>query len=187
VATSDESIAIKVQRGDTEAFGVIVDRYEGKIGRYLKKFLYDRDDITDLLQQVFIKAYVNIQSFNTNQLFSPWLYRIAHNEAINFIKKKKFTPFSFFDPDVLLPHLSHDETPEKEVDRVHIKKMIDTALSSVSDAHREILLLHFYEDLSYKEIALVLKIPISSVGVRLQRAKQQLEKILAEKTLQKYE
>lgn len=180
VVPSDESIVIQVKDGDTEAFGVLVDRYEAKMKRYLSKFLYDKEDISDLLQLVFIKAYTHIQSFDTGQTFSPWLYRIAHNEALNFIKKKKSIPFSFFDPDILLPHISHDDTPEKEIDKKRTKEMLDKALSEINDSHREILILFFYEELSYKEIAQVLKIPLSSVGIRILRAKKHLETVLQE-------
>ena len=85
---TDEEIAKRVQGGDVDSFGVLIERYEEKIARYARKFLMRGEDVKDIVQEVFIKAYVNIQSFDTRQRFSPWIYRIAHNEFINAIKKK---------------------------------------------------------------------------------------------------
>ena len=85
----DEKIAQLVQAGDVELFGVLVDRYEKKIKNYGRKFLKNKVDIEDTTQDVFLKAYKNIQGFDTGRKFSPWLYRIAHNELVNRLKKNK--------------------------------------------------------------------------------------------------
>ena len=92
----DEEIARRVQEGDIESFGLLVGRYEAKITRYAGKFLLNGEDDKDLAQEVFIKAYVNIQSFDANRKFSSWLYRIAHNEFINAIRKRSWSRFSIF-------------------------------------------------------------------------------------------
>src|SRR5437868_12064829 len=100
---TDESVAARVQAGNTEDFGVLVDRYQEKLLRYARKFLLDRDDAKDVVQDVFIKAYENIQSFDTSRRFSPWIYRIAHNEFVNALKKKKASRTIFtFDVDTLV-------------------------------------------------------------------------------------
>lgn len=164
-----------VQQGDIEQFGILVERYEPKLLRYTQKFLRDGEDRSDILQDIFIKAYVNIQSFDTTQKFSPWIYRIAHNEAINFLKKKKPESFSLFDVDILFPHPVAEEKADTEAEREILKKMIDETLDDIDTKYREILLLYFYEDMSYKDIAQILRIPVSSVGVRIQRAKKQVE------------
>ena len=84
---SDEDIAREVQQSSTEAFGLLIERYEPKILRYGRKFLYQYEDVEDAVQDTFIKAFTNIQSFNSDLKFSPWIYRIAHNTFINVIKK----------------------------------------------------------------------------------------------------
>ena len=86
---TDEQIVMKVQAGDTESFRVLVERYEPKMHRYAKRFLFAADDAKDLLQEIFIKTYVNIKSFDSERRFSPWIYRIAHNEFVNALKKKE--------------------------------------------------------------------------------------------------
>ncbi len=172
VSETDLDIVRRVKKGDTDAFGLLMERYESKLTRYLGRFLQNEDVITDVLQDALIKAYVNIQSFDEAYSFSSWIYRIAHNEAVNAIKKKKSTPFSWFDPEALVPYFAQHDDTEKTIDNEVLKKHIDLVLSELPSTYREILILSFYEELSYKEIALVLKIPISSVGVRINRAKK---------------
>ena len=84
----DEIIAALVQSGQSVLFGVLVKRYEEKMRRYARKFLSNDDDKKDIVQEIFIKAYINIKSFDTKRKFSSWLYRIAHNELVNNLKKK---------------------------------------------------------------------------------------------------
>lgn len=85
----DEDIVKEVINGDKEAFGFLIYRFEKKIFRYINRFIYDDNEAEDLLQGVFIKAYINLNSFNFNFKFSPWVYRIAHNEIVNYIKKQQ--------------------------------------------------------------------------------------------------
>lgn len=174
---SDETIARAVQKGDIEAFGALVERYENKMKRYANRFLFEREDVKDVIQDVFIKAYENIQSFDASRRFSPWLYRIAHNEFINAIRKKKKDPLPFFDPDTLFPHPITEETLDDEVHRKDIKAMLETWLSNVDPKYREVLILYYFEELDYAEIAEILRVPISTVGVRLLRGKAALKKI----------
>jgi len=103
---TDEAIAILVQNGESEAFGMLVERYEEKLMRYARKFLRDPDDAKDIVQEVFIKAYENIQSFDASRRFSPWIYRIAHNEFVNGIKKRARGPIFGIDFDLVFPHLT---------------------------------------------------------------------------------
>lgn len=175
---TDEEIVLRVQKGDAESFGLLIERYEEKILRYARKFVSNTDDIQDIIQEVFIKAYINIKSFDTGKRFSPWIYRIAHNEFVNALKKKSRMPIQFFDPDVFLPHLVAEETADSEANRKELKQMLDAYLDKLSSKYRELLVLYYFEDMDYKEIAEVLRIPVSTVGVRLRRAKGMLKKMV---------
>lgn len=174
---SDESIAAEVQQGDIHIFGVLVERFEPKLLRYARRFLFDYDDAADLVQEVFIKAYTNIQGFDTTRSFSAWIYRIAHNEFINAIKKKGREPLSFFDPDTLFPHPVSTDSPTKNVNDAEVKEMLDEFLNTLDAKYREPLVLYYYEDMDYNEIAEVMHIPSSTVGVRLKRGKALLQKV----------
>lgn len=175
---TDEEIARLVQNGDREAFGVLMERYEAKLLRYGRRFLYRSEDVEDLVQVAFLKAYINIQGFHANRKFSPWLYRIAHNEFVNTIKKKVREALSFFqDVDTIFPHLASDERTDREAMLGELRDTLEKNLDLLDTKYREVLVLYFFEELSYQDIADVLQIPVSTVGVRLKRAKDALRTV----------
>lgn len=174
---TDEEIAAKVQSGDLESFSFLVERYEKKLKRYARKFLANPEDINDIAQEIFIKAYVNIKSFDIEKKFSPWIYRIAHNELVNLLKKKEKNPLPFFDADTLFPHPISKEETDRKTQSDEIKKVLDKCLNKIPSKYREPLLLFYMEELSYNEIAEVMRVPISTVGVRLKRGKRMLRNI----------
>jgi len=174
---TDEEIALLVQKGDKEAFGVLIERYEKKIIRYGRKFLNNSADIEDLVQEVFIKTYININGFNTSKRFSPWIYRIAHNEFVNALKKKKSERLHFIDGDTVFPHIASKERADKETDERELRELLDKGLDHLDNKYREPLLFFYMEGMSYKDIADILQIPVSTVGVRVNRGKTALQKI----------
>jgi len=171
--SEDKELVLRVRSGEVEAFGVLVEKYEAAMKRYARKFLFGYEDIEDAVQRVFIKAYVNIQSFDISRKFSTWLYRIAHNEFINVIKKKKREPLPLFNPDVIFPHPISKDNPDEAFERKEVLEF----LPRLKPKFREIIVLYFFEGLSYKEISEILHIPVSTVGVRLKRAKKALKQI----------
>jgi len=177
---TDEEIATNVQQGDGESFGVLVERYERKLTRYARKFLSQGEDIQDLLQEVFIKSYVNIKSFDANRKFSSWIYRIAHNEFVNALKKKSRTPVLSFDLDVLFPHLAAPETADGEAEKKEVKHMLNRSLAKLPARYRETLVLHYFEEMGYEEIAEIMQVPMSTVGARLRRGKLFLRKVISQ-------
>ena len=182
---SDEDLARQVQNGNTQLFSLIVDRYEAKIGRYARKFLYDQEDINDVLQEIFIKAHVNIKSFDTARKLSPWIYRIAHNEFVNNLRKKSKNTLPLLNLDTFLPLSYHKNDINKENDHRDIKKMVDACLEKLDMKYKEPIILYYLNELNYKEISEILQIPVSTVGVRIRRAKEKMQKTyLAQK---KYE
>jgi len=177
---TDEKIAKEVQGGNSQSFGVLVERYEEKLRRYAKRFLLGYEDVEDLIQDVFLKAYTKIQSFDTDRSFNAWIYRIAHNEFINAIKKKGKEPLPFFDPDTLFPHPLSKERPDHDLNDAETKSMLDEFLGQIDAKYREPLVLYYYEDMDYAGLAEIMRIPKSTVGVRIHRGKAQLQKIFKE-------
>ncbi len=177
---TDEEIAVEVQKGDSESFRVLMVRYEPKMARYARRFLFSSDDAKDLLQEIFIKAYVNIRSFDTTRRFSPWIYRIAHNEFVNALKKKtkERNIISLMYVDILFPHPIARESADEASNRRETKEVLEGSLEKLSPKYREPLVLYYLEDMDYKEIAEVLRIPVSTVGVRLQRGKTLLRNLV---------
>ncbi len=176
-STNDEELARLVQNGDKELFGVLMDRYEKKLLRYGKRFLSNDDHIDDVIQEVFIKTYKAIKSFDVSQRFSPWIYRIAHNSFINEIKKNSRNPVHFLDFDTFIAHPVYEDPDTKEKDQKEMRKMIDRGLDKLTPNYKEILILYYLEEMSYKEIADILRVPIGTVGIRLKRAKTALKKV----------
>ncbi len=179
---TDEEIAAQIQQGDSESFGILMKRYEQKITNYAKKFIFNSEDIEDLVQEVFIKAYVNLKSFDTNRKFSSWLYRIAHNEFINAIKKKSREKLIFFDLDfdVLFPHLMATKSSDNQIKNSELKLMLDQSLGKIKPKYREVLVLYYFEGINYNEISEILRVPVSTVGVRLKRGKNMLKNIVTQ-------
>lgn len=171
---TDEQIAMRVQQGDADAFGELISRYEAKLKRYARKFLNYEHEMEDLVQDVFIKAYTNIQSFDKTLRFSPWIYRIAHNTFVNELKRKSKGGFGIFDADTILPHLPADETADGDLLEEEIKHEIDSLIQNLPPKYKEVVVLYYFENLSYQEIGDILSIPITTVGVRMSRARKKL-------------
>src|SRR3954468_17989992 len=97
---SDEEVAKLIQQGDKEKFSILMQRYEKRLLRYGKKFLSDKENIEDIVQDVFMNTYQNIKSFDSSLKFSSWIYRIAHNAFVNGLRKKNRNPLvNIFDFD----------------------------------------------------------------------------------------
>lgn len=180
IEKSDEVIAKEVQDGNHDSFGVLIERYEKKLTRYGRRFLSDVYDIEDVVQDVFMKAYIHINSFDTSRSFSSWIYRIAHNEYVNVLKKKKETSFfSLFEFDAFFPQIVSGKNPYDEAIAGEEKERVEKAIVKLVPKYREPLLLFMYEDKSYEEISDILQIPKATVGVRIMRAKKQLGELLS--------
>ncbi len=177
---TDEDLVRLVLENKTDAFGVLANRYEKKLLRYGKRFLYNYENIEDVIQNVFIKAYINIKGFDLSKKFSPWIYRIAHNEFINIIKREKKEAFLFFDADIIFSFAGKDDLL-KDIERREEKKEIEKYLNKLKAKYREIIVLYYFEEKDYQEISDILEIPISTVGTRLKRGRNEIKKLLYEK------
>ncbi len=178
IAQTDEEIVEKVSGGDKELFGELIDRYEPKLTRYVRRFTQQEDDVSDIIQIVFIKAYTNLKSFDVTRSFNSWIYRIAHNESVTHLKKKGGEKVSFIDFDTFFPHpFAKEETDAHALSRED-KEQLEHSLAKISLKYREVLVLYYYDELTYQQIADVLHIPIATVGVRIKRGKDALHQML---------
>ena len=177
---NDEEIASLVQSGKVDFFGILIERYEKKMERYARRILNNQDDVKDVMQEIFIKSYINIKSFDASRKFSPWLYRIAHNEIVNVYRKNKRKSFlPIFDVDTFLPHSikEGESNIQKQVEQKEMKEIIEKCLYSLEEKYKEPIVLYYIEDLSYREISDIMHLPISTVGVRIKRAKKIMKQI----------
>jgi len=166
-----------VQEGQGGEYGEIVNRYEKAMGRYIKRVTNQSfEEVEDLVQDTFVKAYENIQGFDTKKKFGSWLYRIAHNICIDYFRKKKPISLNVDEQEETL--MSNEKLIEElEIEKEN-KKMMITAVEKLNLKYKEVVLLYFFEDKSYDEIADILRTNTSNVGVLLNRAKTKLKQIL---------
>jgi RNA polymerase sigma-70 factor (ECF subfamily) len=167
---------------DPNQYGLLVERYEAKLQRYITRLgVRVHDDQLDVLQEIFIKAYRNLNSFDTSLSFSSWIYRIAHNEAISFYRKKNVRPEGHLvgDGDEVLSFLSSSlDTADVKFDQGINAEEVNKALVKIDEKYREPLILRFFEHKEYDEISDILQIPIGSVGTLIHRGKKQLATVL---------
>jgi len=169
---SDEKIVEIVRTSDNEVYAEIIKRYKEKLLRYATYLIKDEQKAADIVQDTFIKVYVNLNSFNTKKKFSSWIYRITHNETMNVIKKHK--------KEVMMPEDfdgSSEVNIEKEYDEKELREMIKICLDEIPLKYRESLSLYYLEEKSYKEVSDILRIPVGTVGTRINRGKLLMKKI----------
>jgi len=177
---SDEEVVEITRTKNKEAYSEIIKRYQGKLMRYAKYLVNDNERASDVVQDAFIKAYINLNSFDTKRKFSSWIYRIVHNEAVNLINKyKKEKP--------LFENVDFDSgvNIEEEYTQNEVRKMVKNCLEEMSLLYREPLSLYYLEEKSYKEISDILRIPIGTVGTRINRAKLIMRQICQRKKINK--
>lgn len=178
---SDEEI---VRRALVEQryFGEIIDRFETKLDRYISRLGVQRpEDREDVLQDIFIKVYKNLNGFDTSLSFSSWIYRIAHNEAISWYRRQRVRPEGHLinDVDPVLATLAAGAAaPEQLFDQSINAGELQGALYKLEEKYRTVLILRFFEHKEYEEISDILRIPTGSVGTLIYRGKKQLAQLL---------
>lgn len=169
---TDEQIALYTRTENQEAYQEIINRYQEKLLRYVGSLTKDKMAGADIVQSTFIKAFVNLNNFDTKKKFSAWIYRIAHNETMGFFSKhKKEIPMlesiDFKSKDDIEETLSIKETKQK----------VNQCLAQMPPKYSEPLFLFFIEEKSYEEISDIMRLPVGTVGTRINRAKILMKKI----------
>lgn len=181
---SDEEL-VKLTLKDKEVFLYLIKRYQSKLIAYIRRISGLRlEDAEDLLQEVFIKIYQNINNFDTDLKFSSWVYRIAHNEVIDNYRRKQSRPNEIlWDQENFANLLAADTDIAKDVDIEFLRKNINKVLTKLDIKYREVLILKFLEEKDYKEISDILKKPMGTVATLISRAKKQFVKIIKEEKI----
>ncbi len=177
---TDEKLIIECKK-DQQHFAVLIERYIPKLTHYIRRrSLATSDDIEDLLQNIFIKVYRNINEYDTSLLFSSWIYRIAHNEMIDWYRREKRRTTLSLDDEAqdIVSKLFTEEDHVARFSHAEQKQLVIDAVNTLDEKYKDILLLRFFEEKSYEEVADILQIPAGTVAVRINRAKKQLEKNL---------
>ncbi len=175
----------EVLKGDQNAFAEIVELYQDKLYRVCYRMLGNKHEAEDIAQEAFVRAFVNIHTFDTNRKFSTWLYRIGTNLCIDRIRKKK--PDYFLDAEVAGTEglnmysqiASTEEIPEEEVLKMEMQERVQYEISRLPDKYRAVIVLKYMEDLPLQEISDILDMPLGTVKTRIHRGREALRKQLS--------
>lgn len=171
--------------GREESFEELVRRYQKQITGYVYRIVGDYDSSLDVTQEVFIKVYNSLHRYSSDYKFSTWLYRIAHNAAIDHLRRNSVIPQSLEtengDGTYQLQIESPARSPEKEREIREWRTEIGHVIKLLPDAYKELILLRHANDLSYDEIAEVTGLPLGTVKNRLFRAREMMRQIMLER------
>ncbi len=183
----DESLVARTRRGEQGAFDVLVQRYKERLYATVYHMTANHEDANDLVQDSLIKAYKSIHSFKGQSSFYTWVYRIAVNRTINFIKRRKTrNHYSLDDVDSNIQsdpdfvELMSHVTPRREVGLGELQEKLNEALQKLSETHRAVVTMHDVQGMTHADIAKVMKCSEGTVRSRLFYARQQLQGILSE-------
>jgi RNA polymerase sigma-70 factor, ECF subfamily len=173
----DRELVRLSQGGAEAAFEELVRRHQQRVCALVNGILRRPDDVEDVAQQVFLKAYLGIKKFDQRAAFSTWLYKIAVNECWDYLRKKKVRPL-VYEADLSEEQVSRldgivsaDRPPEGPNDRAEARELLERMLDTLPDQDRQLLLLKEVEGFSVQELAEILKLNVNTVKVRLFRAR----------------
>ena len=167
----DRDLIAKARRGDVEGYNLLVSRWEKRVFNYLLRLVSNREDALDLSQDVFLKAYQNLGKLDDPAKFSGWLFRIAHNEALSLLRRRR--------PEVELAGEPRVAESGGRLLPIELSLAVDSALKRLSEDQREAVLLKVYQGFKFEEMAEILGCPVSTVKSRLYTALDVLRATLA--------
>jgi RNA polymerase sigma-70 factor (ECF subfamily) len=180
-ANEDYQLVTAAIRGEQQAYAALLERYRPSVYNHLYKMVRNHDDAEDLTLEAFGKAFNKLSTYAPHFAFSTWLFKIAVNNCIDHIRKKRLQFLSIDQPieaggdkDFTGSLRNHARNPEEEIIRRQRLQMVRSTLSRLSKKYRHMIELRYYEELSYEEIATELQIPIGTVKAQLFRAKEML-------------
>lgn len=181
VSRADEDIVgdALVQK---EAFALLVHRYQERLARYMRRLgVLRREDMEDVLQNVFLKTYRNLNEFDRRLKFSSWIYRITHNEAMSFFRSTSSRPegHPVDDAELVLEQLSGQSDTSMEAELGLNATQLTEALKKLEAKYRDVIVLRYFEEREYAEISDILRLPTGTVATLLNRAKKRLREQLS--------
>jgi RNA polymerase sigma-70 factor, ECF subfamily len=180
-AATDQEL-VQASLRDPVAYALVVRRYEPPLKRYVGRLLGTASmHVEDILQEVFLKAYVNLNDYDQKRSFSPWIYRIAHNEAMTLLRRKRREPQAIPGEEglLILDRMAMEGTDAQEkFDAARIEAKLRTAIAGLDRRYRDVIVLRFLEEKSYDEISDILELPMGTVATLVSRGKQHLRKAL---------
>lgn len=183
----DYALVDRAKLNDQKAFARLMEKYQVQLHFHVQKIVRDKEIVEDLVQEAFLKAFDNIHTFDPTYAFSTWLYRIATNHSIDYLRKKKMRTLSIDEPvrskdgEMKIELPDHDSETDAFLIRKQRERIIKEAIESLPDKYRTIIQLRHEDDKSYQEIADMLELPLGTVKAHIFRARELLNKFLIDK------
>lgn len=173
-------------QGDERAFETLLNKYKNLVFTIMMKMVRNPQEAEDLTQEAFMKAFRSLSSFNNEFAFSTWLMKIATNNCIDFLRKRKLRTYSINEPvqykdekiEIELP--DHEPGPEKHLLQSEQRRILEEAIDQLPERYRYVILLRHKEEKSYEEISEILDLPLGTVKAQIFRAREILNKKLKE-------
>lgn len=188
VSSREDFILVKrASGGDQRAYVEILGKYKQPLYFHVLRMVRDKEIIEDLIQEIFSKAFDNINSYNTNYAFSTWLYRIATNHTIDYLRRKKLKtlsldePFKTKDGELSIEIVDEGHDADELILRKQRSNILLEAIDQLPDKYKEVILLRHMEEKSYQEIAELMDLPLGTVKAHIFRARELLYKELKDK------
>jgi len=183
IILSDQQLVTLAGDGDSQAFEALFNRYKDAIYKlYLQRTGGNADDADDLLQETFIKVFLNLGKYDTSFTFGQWVYTIARNTFIDYVRKRR----DDLSIDVLpagggqITPVAQEATPEERYINRQQGKQLEAHLSRMTPRYRQLIELRFFKEYSYEEIASELGLPMGTVKTQIHRAREQLCKFITD-------
>jgi RNA polymerase sigma factor (sigma-70 family) len=173
-------------QGDEKAYELLLNRYRNLVYSIMFKMVRNAQEAEDLTQEAFMKAFNSLETFNEEFAFSTWLMKIASNNCIDFLRKRKLKTYSIHDPiqykdekiEIDLP--DQGPSPERSLLQVERRRMIEEAINELPERYRYVIILRHKEEKSYEEISDILNLPLGTVKAQIFRAREILNRKLRE-------
>ncbi len=178
VDPTDRDLVLRTRRGEVEAFGKVVARYQQAVFNVCYRMLGERMEAEDLAQDTFIRAYKRLETFDVERPFGPWIRRVATNVCLNHIQRQRPESYEFDEERDQSPEAARQE-PEAYLQGAQTAEEVRQAIVALPAHYRAVIELRHYQEMSYSEIADVLEIPQSDVKSHLYRARKKLAGLLS--------
>jgi len=185
----DSDLIDRALGGDQSAYERLMKKYYKLVSNLIYKMIYNKDDVEDLAQEAFIKAFNSLSKFDKQFAFSTWLYKIASNNCIDYIRKRKLNTISIdkeietSDDDFKFEIPDNDYKPDREIIESERKQVLENAINSLPEKYKTVIMLRHTEDMEYEEIAQKLNLPLGTVKAHIFRGRELLNKYLKDKII----
>lgn len=182
--SSEQELIEDIKNGDRNKYGVLVDRYSPMVFHIVRRFENDEEEVEELAQQIFVKVYTRLDSFNRQSKFSSWLYMVAKNHCRDYAKniRRQNKRFSEMETVELEEEMPKSELPDSQIEADEWSRLLETALDRINGDNAKAFLMKYRDNMTYKAMSKRLDVSVSALKVRVHRARKELKEYIEQKS-----